>query len=224
MKPQWRRAAWIGFAALFSVGVQAQSASQLEQNFQITLAYFVCDKPTEVKCKCEREEEKKTCPKCEEWVKEERTFNAAIKLNKEAYSYETGPPRANQFVNDVAKQIYGQGLPKDNGHTVTFGELYKDPQKYGWTEVPADKPKTGSLAVWPSMGGVVVSDTSQTPQNPAASQTSQNDLGAVEVLYPSDKKDGQLNRADAKFLDTDAKPKYVIPPHAADMGPPNAQQ
>jgi hypothetical protein len=197
----------VGIAlALFLGGdihAQEDKTSVTRQEFQIIVDYFVCVKPSGLPCMCGKEQDKKTCPKCEEWTEKRETLSGEASLKPDAYSYKTGPPRANVFISDVARQIYGKGLPKnDAGHDITLEELYKNPQKYGWIEVPSHGQKTGALVVWPSVGGLVVSDNSQAPGNETSS---------VEVVYPSDKKQGQLNKTDAKFLDPGTKPKYLVP-------------
>lgn len=200
------------FVPAFAIALCLVSIAQAQQNtastwnkeLGISFTYYVCVMPKNLSCKCPaKKDEESTCPKCAEWTKQERSFEVNLALKTSGYSYKSGPPRANVFVNDAARQIYGKGLPRNNvNHYITLHQLYQDPQKYGWSEVGAKQNKTGTLAVWPSNGGVVVADHSG-----ETNRTSDS----IQVLYPSAKKGGKLNQADVGSIDSGLKPKYLIP-------------
>lgn len=161
-----------------------------------TITFCLCiDPPNFCAVSCTN---KGSCRECKQWKE--------LVFGRHDYSYEKGVPRANWFLDDAATKIYGEGLAKsDVGHPVTFSELYQDPEKYGLAELGEDQPKNGSLIVWPSIGGLAVTRGAEIPQTEG-----EKTLG-IAVLYPSDKKKGELAFTDPKYLGEGEKPKYLVP-------------
>jgi hypothetical protein len=157
---------------------------------------YQCVKPETAQCLVQGEEQESTCPECTQWI--------AVAFDSGHYSYNTGPPRANYFVSDASNKLFGNPLPSNSaGHPISMQALYSNPGKYGWIELKPNAPKIGSIAVLPSVGGVVV-DGAKNQSGPCAG-------GAVCVLYPSNKKDGNLAYGDIKDLTGADRPKFLVP-------------
>jgi len=176
--------------------------SQQEQEkvytMDVNVHYLVCIKPADVACVAISESEKSQCPKCTEWKEVNLKTSKNLDVDPQAYSYDTGSktPRANVFLSDATKKLFGTGLPKtEAGSPIKVGELYNHPEKYGWIELPPDQEKAGAIVVWPTMGGLVVEGKTE----------------RILVLHPSDKRKGELKTTDAKYLAPDAKPKFLLP-------------
>lgn len=132
-----------------------------------------------------------------------------------SYTYEEPGeyPRANVMASDAAKQIYGIGFPvTTEGHPVLSATLYDDPDRFGWTDVSNQPSKVGAIAVWPTMSGLVVKDTTDDPVD---------GQGTVTVLYPSHKLKGKLRELSAEFLGEGVPPKFVVPASALRDTVPN---
>jgi len=104
--------------------------------------------------------------------------------------------KANYFLDDVSKKIYGSSLPwTGSEHPVPTSELYKNYLKLGYALLPDNVNNTGALALWPGVGGVVVDDSE----------------AVVRVLYPSASRDGKLNVLYARFMSKEYEPRYLVP-------------
>lgn len=192
------------WTAVVLVAAVTPATAQTPGTHQVSMkyTYYVCVKPTkEPPCFAWDEASKKNCSDCEQWEEKTMTHVAQLKLRGDAYAYVDGPPRANTMANDASLQLFHVGLPKVDGATVTASTLYKNADELGWVEVGEHSPKTGAIAVWPGVTGVVVADTSGGSQ----------DLSKVQVLYPSDLRKGELVVRPASDLTKDAAPRFVVP-------------
>ncbi len=117
-------------------------------------------------------------------------------MGRDRYSYETGPPRASQFLSDAARQLYGDEAA---GAGVRISQLWEDPERQGWVEVDPGQELIGTIAVWPSIAGVVVKQRREGASDSAV------------VLYPSDRREGELAHTEARFMNPGIEPKFVVP-------------
>lgn len=170
----------------------------------ISIDYWYCAQPSRSDWIAFNDEDKKKYPDCSKW--QERLVQKLAQFDSNAYDYKGGAARANWFVSDAAQQIYGTGLPKNSAGEpgITLKELYNDPGKFGWIEIPADRAKPGSFAIWPTVGGLVISENSSPATDSTQTKTNL-------ILYPSDKEKGALAKTKAIYLDPNSKPKYLIP-------------
>lgn len=181
-------------AMLLSAG-RLLAAEDEKQTFELRVSYYKCTEPADPLCCWSTPKNRpKNCPTCKAWT--------LVTVANETKSIELDSKysAANDFLDDVAKQTYGNALPETSAGTpITVSQLYQNPTKYGWVELGADQPKEGAIALLPNLAGIVV-------EEPPKGMP-----GEAGVLYPSDKKHGALNQIDLKYLINDAKPKFVIP-------------
>lgn len=181
----------------------SEAQGQLEEDqtqipVNLSLTVYVCLNPEkEPPCSCWIEEEKATaCPGCQEWRRDTITDDRTLMLDESAYSYASGLPRANFFVQDVSERLYGIDFPTTKaGFPVTTTSLYRNYAELGWSEVPLEADKTGSIAIWRGHAGLVIEDKD----------------GDVKVLYPSDKFDGRLREGEAMSLRLGSTPRFIVP-------------
>jgi hypothetical protein len=130
------------------------------------------------------------------------------------FAYTGAPAPSNHtFLDLVSRQVYGIPLPQyPNGSPVSTAQLYSHPSLYGWVELGPDDPKEGALAIWPTMGGLVITGAGgrdyATQQRQRQGQLP--DLEGVQVLYPSHQLEGKLTIGSSDYLG-DSKPKFIVP-------------
>lgn len=194
-------------SCLIFLGASVIGAECLGQEFRsdesmildIKVKYYECIDPATPTCVCTREDAKgESCPGCMAWKEEYLSSQKSLHLTAGSYSYSSGPPRANYFVQDFASELYGtetlRGVPP------TTAMLYRSPAKYGWFELDKESEKVGSIAVWPGGAGLVVHD----------------DDGDLQILYPSNKLKGALHVEDLTNV-TAVKVKYIVPEDFTEM-------
>lgn len=173
-----------------------QEQTQIPLN--ITLTVYHCMNPErEPPCSCWKEEDKTTaCPGCQEWKRETITDDRVLTLDTLAYTYATGAPRANYFVQDISEELYEIDFPTTNaGFPITTSSFYRNYAKFGWSEVPPQGDKTGSIAIWRGHAGLVIEEDNDT----------------VKILYPSHKFRGELLEGNAVYVMSTSEPRYVVP-------------
>lgn len=186
-------ASWFLLNALHS-GAQEFATADLA----FSLTYYECVDPSqEPPCVCAAAEDKgESCPGCNLWEERHTSISKFASFDAGAYSYSTGLPRANEFVSDVTISVYGTVYPKTGyDYPITTSDLYDNYRTYGWVELEADADKTGSIAVWHGLAGLVVGETGN----------------QVEVLYPSDYRYGTLHVGGASFIAAGEEPRYILP-------------
>ncbi len=161
----------------------------------VASTYFECAEPESLGCIASTEDRgREICPDCIGWVERPYFENSSLGFDPLAYSYETGPPRANVFANDAVEQLYPGEFPRGPaGIPVVSAELFERTEELGWTEV--SNGRTGTLAVTRSWVGVVVSDAQ----------------GDIRVLYPSHALNGQLTVGDIENIIGDQDVKFILP-------------
>ena len=188
-----------------TVHVHAQGRDIEPYELQLRFVHYICEDPEmEPKCLAWDEQSKALCPvMCVRWRQEVTGRNSTVRFPTTAYSYTTGPPRANVMASDAAEAIYGIGFPRDRtGQPLLSRELFANPSASGWIALPPGQSREGAIAVWPQMSGVVVQDTL-----PATGE----DLATVQVLYPSDRLAGELAVSPADALTVNTEPIFLRP-------------
>ena len=177
-----------------------------EWQLAISVRYFECVEPEEPQKRVvHREEDKKSVdPPCMTW-RERWIGRTRLELDPSGYTYDTGiaEPRANIFVHDVNKAIYGEEtVTNEFGFPATVGELFENPTAYGLVEIASDQERTGALVVSPTFGGVIVRHSGDGPE---------------KVLYPSHKLRGELNEGDVNVIFGKEPTKYLVPRELTDL-------
>lgn len=170
------------------------------------MSYNKCAQGKAFGCVATTDAEKAQCEDtmggCGQWV----TISVPFSVAPDAFSYERSPlgGRANYFVDEVAKQVYGAGMPThQDGTLFTTGELYADPVAHGWRVLGEDESYRNAIALWPGVAGVVVADV---PDARGAER-----LRKVDVLYSSHRLEGRLRVLPASSVDKENTPKFVVP-------------
>jgi hypothetical protein len=212
---------------------QPQKASGTDQvSISIRITYYQCvsgPHKGSVVLRASETCREETC----RWREKSSSSNQELQLNPTAYSYRSGPPRANAYLNDMSVQLYGTPLPQTKDERlVNCRKLYNFHEEYGWIELPESQSKTGALCLWPSVGGVVVSD-------PAVSESTSTEKEETELqiermlslyspvdepvyesvtkrrepllLYPSDTRNGNLRLLSSSYIVNEKPPKYLMP-------------
>lgn len=176
----------------------------ISASIKIELSYLRCITPDTCTCVALNEEESKNCPECLKWEKTYLNRLSSVEARRDSFAYsETGNPRNRQFLDFASRTVYGITLPRrPDGSPISASQLYQNPHLYGWIELGPDDSKEGALAVWPTMGGLVLKDTTAHP--------GEEQLEKIQVLYPSHKLDGELNVAGAAYLSS-KEPKFIVP-------------
>ena len=168
--------------------------------------YYKCSQGNAFGCVATSEDGKHGCEnrmgQCGKWIEVKTSFSIA----PNAFAYENSPlgARANHFIDEVSRQIYGQGLPRYKDDTLfTTSELYEDPAEHGWRVLDEDESYLNAIALWPGVAGVVVVDS---PQLRGEAR-----IRKVDVLYPSHRINGHLRILSAWSIDKKNAPKFIVP-------------
>jgi len=171
----------------------AAGANAAEVKTAISVTLFECQNPTtDPACVAFDEASKaKSCPGCTTWKEVSVDVDATAKTKPE-YS------RPSKFIDDVASQMYGEGLPKGiDGRPISIASFYEHHEQYGWVEIPAGQSRKGTVAVLPYTAGVVVTE---------------KDNGDFDVVYSSTKRGGDVTKTDLDYLTRPgAVPIFVLP-------------
>ena len=108
-------------------------------------------------------------------------------------------PPANLMVDKVLARLVGYyELPRDeSGALVRSEHFYNDFEELDWIDITTlsnDESRIGTVAVWPTMMGIVVRD----------------DDDSVQILYPSTRRN-EIHIEDARWLGRGVEPRFLIP-------------
>jgi hypothetical protein len=180
-------------SAMVSVAITAAPVLADDVTASIALSYFECVSPvTKPTCVAPDNASKpKSCPGCKSWRRV--TIDTDVTAQP-APDY----PQPNAFADDVAKQLYGSGLPEgEDGKLVSVAHFYKNFEQYGWVEVAAGQSKEGTLAVLPTTAAVVIDEKAN---------------GQERVIYSSTKRDGAIRESDLSVLEAAVgEAKFIVP-------------
>lgn len=197
---------------IFAAVCLAISATFAAPSAQAETTYFKCSQGNAFGCVATTEIEKTTCEdgmgQCGKWVEVKTSFSVA----PDAFAYDKSPigARANHFVDEVVRQVYGQGLPRHKDNMLfTTSELYIDPEAHGWRVLGEGESFINAVALWPGVAGVVVVD------DPALRGEAR--IRKVDVLYPSHRINGHLRILSAWSIDKTNPPKFIVPKPASDV-------
>lgn len=176
---------------------------QQSRSLSIELSYYQCADPSNCKCVALTEKDRNDCGECKKWEQKFLSLASKVTLPTDGFSYQTtGSPANHDFLNLASQQAFGISLPRrPDGSPIPTSQLYKNPGRYGWLQLGPDDPKEGALAIWSTMGGLVVKDE----RNP-----NQQGLNRLMVLYPSHKLEGELTVGNAVYLGI-GEPKFIVP-------------